>query len=258
MVAVPSPLAQLSADPEFQLARVPAHYLENEIRYIISRFDFRRAIKLETLPCVEIIQSYFPDSHKSLVIAIAKEIGGWVEAADRVLFSQARLRSVTDVGGTKYFLQIKGKPEQQAHSERVELGVEISANLYNTLLPLASEGTVRKLRYVLEGCAVNRLGREIPCKAEIDLVIAAGKKHKAVNVSDFPYYLVEFEHPEQRVLDYIRGGAHSFEFLQHAVELTGLKREAMRPFSMRRIAKDGITDEAQRLAEKLLREHKAA
>ena len=218
--------------------------VEREIRYFINLADLRTHVMLDPSQSVKIVQRYFPKDLLGLIKGFVAEMGQFHPLINGVVFSQARIRRAEGPDGVSYTLEAKGPFQTRVRGERREMPITISAELYKDLLPFASAGAYEKVRYPIEGRIISSDGAACKVQAEIDLPMGAGRDFRSIDKRQLNFAFVDVELPHKELVRPLRAGAHSFTFLQRAIDLSRADPETLAAVSTRRIAKRGFDQKA--------------
>lgn len=233
-----------------ELSKPLSQYIERELKFLLKE-DTTAGIDLNSLPAKKLTQHYFPAELTEAMGEVALTLAGISGTLpENFSFSRARIRRVKGPDGSStFYLQAKGRLPEYDQSEKVEISVEISLELYDKLKQVATAGTIKKTRYYMDGLVFLDDGTEVPVTAEIDYVRSAGSAGgKAIKKSD-RFLTVDLEVPDQETLNQIRKGCSSFDFLKRkaAVNLTDQPEEIKKPLSMTGLAESGFTPAVKEL-----------
>ncbi len=151
--------------------------------------------------------------------------------------SNGRIRSSKSNNLTSYTLTVKA-PRADPFS-RLEVEINITESLYNTLLSFVDMGSLSKQRYYLPGALVDKFGGTTPLTAEIDIYCEIAGKSFDLEDS-LAFAVVEIEASSLEQLQQIREGQHSFAFLRDAVEVLSLPQDCQKYFKNMYLALHGL------------------
>lgn len=242
--------ARLPALPGRRLALSPR---EVEVRYFVPE---KLAESLKKGDYVSIVQHYFPEK---TVRSLIKRFDIDERIADHNELTSARVRRTKEKDGpSRYELEFKGQKEEVhgALISRCEFSIEISKDLYDDLLPDATDGALKKRRYDIAG-RISDSGTLVKVHGHLDSLRRAGNSLERLPE---PFWTIDIELPTTSLFRPLRSGRHNFSFLKQCVEIGTLDNDLRRSLRNSSIAKKGIpnwalekaNDEAEKVG-KLLR-----
>lgn len=208
-----------------------------------------------------ISQGYFPKRSFDRVLKIARRL-----ARDELdIFdggvAQCRLRHEISTHQERFLLEIKGKRQGDAKSERVELSIDIDRSDFKRFSRDLRAGVVGKSRLVI---------RPVPssahfggAEAHVDRIIASGAEAKldaksiwrqaSRRKSQSSFVLVDLEAPTRAGIAELSTADHPFSsVIQSGVNLNTQPQSIRKLFSMQEIAQNGLQREALLAARLLL------
>ena len=263
LTATHGPVAEVDHDHQ---ALMPKLYSELERRFFIPNSQLESAIDLDTLPSVQIEQSYFPEDTRKVLGVLTLAHGELGEMLGRLDITQARLRKITDRDEVSYALEIKARSPEGLKIENKELRypLEINKQVYDALLPF-TDGTFCKERHLLQGKTIEPGDNDgKPFTVEIDLpkwqeINGERRSLKGLNVA-----WLEVESADTDVLQLVQNGHHDVPILRQSLEVSRDVTEAdlRKPLGSKRIAVqedfDVLVSAAKALHKAWKREMKAA
>jgi hypothetical protein len=256
LMALKSPLIRPSLEDRTQFADLQGtsafHEVERELRYFLSLEKLQKFANLPGLHFKVITQHSIP---KEDYAAVRKLISPDAAALlfDSILAKRARIRHLHSGNQDLFYLQTKSaKREINGHKiERSEPTVRISAELFYKLRPIATYGSLAKLRAVARGeiSSMNKADRAV--ELHVDLLLAAGKMDSRgsiplINPKDLPGSITELEFSRRECLPKLLQGEHTFaELLRDCPIVSKASKEIRKAVSTSRIARDGYDRQAR-------------
>lgn len=161
------------------------------------------------------------------------------------VFTSARARRTVEAGSERFLLEFKS-PKGSDRISRFELGVPLDEASFKRLTRDHSVGCLRKLRYVIPGTVTTDKGTQSTW-IELDKILDAGSPARPLTT---PFFTADIE-GSRSVLDAVREGRHSFNWLKDCITLTFADNAVRKPLSNKRLAIQGF-DEPQITALKAL------
>lgn len=224
--------ARLPALPGRRLALSPR---EIEVRYFVPD---GLAASLKKGDYISIEQHYFPEK---TVRSLIKRFDVDERIGDHDQLTSARIRRSKEKDGpSKYELEFKGQKEEVhgALISRCELGIEISKELYEDLLPEATDGALKKRRYEIAG-RITDGGTSVKILGHLDALRRSGNSLEKLME---PFWTIDIELPDTSLFKRLRAGNHNFDFLPQCIETGTLDNSLRKSLRNSSIAKKGIPD----------------
>ncbi len=220
-------------------------YTEREVKYLIP-VDRIASLSGERFI---LTQSYIPRTHRQLLSELIHELGDFEFFRQDLRKLRLRESHALASGESRYLLQGKRRLPGHSNVETIELSVPISRELYDALLPYATNGSVQKQRTVVASECMPEL------RAELDLMTGWGSHPSDLTRLRPEFATVDIELVNASQLELLRSGREVFPFLRPAVELTdGLHEELRSAVSAKRVAKRGLNEKAHKLLEPALKQ----
>lgn len=229
---------ELTSPPRDERPRKVSESTEIEVKFFAPEHVVKSIIR--TTPSIKLEQHYFP---KNVVQQLKDEFALHALVDDSSAFTVARIRRTEpSSGNTEYQVEFKGPKDGIC---RREFGIDISKDVYRSLIKLATAGSVEKRRFHVNG-HIEYQGRRFQTVAEVDVIRKAGRP-----ASPVPVLLgtidIEISSADATkalaVVTALRQGRHSFDFLRECVELMSDERDLGRALTTRRLAKHGFDAE---------------
>lgn len=234
---------------------------EIEAKYFITRQALENEVDLGKLEHQRISQSFIPRSLLAEAVHVVKEHGLLKSLPEKMPFdvSYARIRRVKEGDERIYFFTIKGPKD--ANLARAEIEVEIPKSLYRELMPLATDGTVKKDRYILPGSTWNEDKHRVSLTkgAEIDIIthLGSGNNFRRLSSSETQFALVDVEFRSAAQRNHFHDGHHTLRFLKlSGIELSPTDSELGKYLTMRYMGRNGVDRNVQEALEDLFSEYK--
>lgn len=224
---------------------------EIELQYLVSP-ELGAELRKGHTP-VHITTHYFKKDCSTAreVLARAGLLG---EIGDITQFNTTRLRQkIFSSGSCEYLLECKGPKERSVLGRlaRPEHSWAINEELFLSLLPDASCGTVEKLRFAIPGYIFSPGGENLPIVLELDHVLKAGSPLTRLH---FDMYRADIEIPCLSLVIAVRAGSTSFSRLNsEGTELSAMDRKKVKQLSYSQLAAEGPTHRIKELYQELLR-----
>ncbi len=245
------------------------HELERERHYFLPRTVLENLVPLEQLRSTFISQSYFPKTFAKGAWAMVAMTHSDVALDGTAEITQARLRSsISSEGVTSYEFTLKYKETDAGPSERQELTISLTQEMYNELLPFATNGTVEKKRYFLEvpvgvlsgfSLGTNSAGLRGSVTLEIDLPLSCETDGNTYSLRPFDVALIDVECPSEALMDALRDGEHDVALLHSCIDISSdcaSTHHLRKPLSWKEIAKSGFKKKAQKSVQALADLHR--
>lgn len=201
---------------------------------------------------VSIEQHYFSDK---TIKDLIKRFGVAKVVSDHDSFNTARIRRTKfSKDNTIYELEFKGPKEMAggAPISRSEFGIAITKELFAELRPKATEGSLKKRRYLINGKIEDAKAWK-NASGHLDLLRRAGPSMERVKPS---FATIDIELSSERLLPALRAGKHSFKFLDQCVEIGRLDSSVRTAIANSTIALEGIEGRQEKALEELRDEAK--
>lgn len=212
---------------------------EFELRYFTLLSDVDRSLHLNKLPFTRIRQHYFDESYIPLLSWFVCRAVGFGEKWNKLEFSRARIREISDGPVVSHALEIKGPKKKFA---RLDLSIPISNHLYGTLLGFTDGSFLVKRRHELS--SKTNAGGAV--KAHIDVIERVADQRKFIapgtvmtKKGPVTFAVIEVETANAKVLRQVRKGKHDIEVLGAAVPMWEFERTLRDPLSSWRLSHVG-------------------
>lgn len=239
--------AALPALPEYLRRRSPR---EIEVRYFVPGKLTEQIT--EKLTYITIEQHYFPDK---VLKDLVKRFGVSRVVSDFEGFTTGRIRRTKfSSDNSIYELEFKGPKEMAggAPISRSEFGIAITKDLFSELLPDATEGSLKKRRYQINGKIEDGTAWR-SATGHLDILRRAGPELKRLKN---PFATIDIELPSAQLLAALRSGRHSFKFLTQCVEIGRLDSSVRTAIANSTIAHEGINGRQEKALDELRDEGK--
>ncbi len=218
---------------------------EIETKFFVTRKALEESIDFSNLTHQRISQSFIPRSLLAEAVRVCKEHGFLASMPDELPFdvSYARVRRVKEEGERTFYFTIKGQKDK--NYSRAEVEFEIPKKLYRDLLPLATDGTVKKDRYLLPGSTWDdsRHRTSLSKGAEIDIITHLGKgdQFRKLTNAETQFALIDVEFRSAKQRDQFHDGHHTLRILKRAgIELDPTSESGAKFLTMRYLARNGV------------------
>ncbi len=150
------------------------------------------------------------------------------------VFTSVRARRIVEPGSESLLIEFKSRRMGDRVS-RFEFGKSISEEQFAKLNREHGVGCIRKIRHIMSGTVQVASGSQ-KVLVELDRVLAAGSP---VNPVHTPFFTADIEAPGA-ILDAVRRGDHSLDWLKGCTILSFAKEEIRRALSNKRLACEGF------------------
>ena len=165
---------------------------------------------------------------------LLREFGVGDEVSNTNVFTSARARRIVEAGSERFLIEFKSQKTIDQIS-RFEFGVSIAEARFKSLRNDDSIGCLRKLRYAISGTVTTDTGT-MRTSIELDRVLDAGNPATPLSA---PFFTADIE-GSRAILDAVRQGRHSFDWLKECVMLSFADNRIRKPLTNKRLACQGF------------------